>query len=490
MKLSEIKNRIEEKSIAVEKLIQKLDRENQKKLFKNKKTISDLESKISNLDKEISELEIMYNRKQEAEENVKNMMNKARPLVKKYGLAGCAGLVVLTGAGFVYLMNKPLTIDGENTTYRSMIDSYENIEISSDEYTPETYQQYINSLNQAASQENDLFMSDEEKKEYLEAVSKAYDSLEAIPDKSKLHDLLDEAGNYDVSSYTPESVQKFNTEISGIKSIYDDKNATGKEVSDAEKSVKGAYSLLVKAADKNQLIELYETYSDYDLEGYTPASVKRFQGEIQDSKKLIDDQNISQEKVNEQVETMSSIEELLVSKADKESLQVIIDECKTLNEDDYKDGYSALKTTLTAASTVLNNDNASQEEVDSAVTKLEEARSNLVEYVINVYRVNMHARMLSNNSVGNDWSYARYYNNEETHDGFEVTGEPGSTVNVRMKITESDKSPDVGFGDADIVLEDGYSTSFDVTVREDRGRYSGNTAKFEVTVNVTYLRSE
>ena len=557
MNIFKIKKDLEEKLTALDILIDKLERERTKKVFKNKKKISELEERISVLDQEISELQTIYNKKLELEDGAKKAAGKALPIIKKHALKGCAGLAVLTAAGYVYLLNKPIYINGDKTTYRSMIGSYENMEIRSDEYTPETYQEYINALDEAASLENNLFMSDDEKREYLNALSAAYNGLEIRPDKNALHNLINDWQQYDVSAYTPDSVKDYNAVIADVKKIYDDQNATRKEVSAAEKSIKEAYSLLVKMADKDrltelyekysayeldgytpdsadrfrseientkrfiddrnisqdkvdeqtevmlsiedllvetadkgQLIELYEQYSDYDFDGYTPASVQRFQGEVQNSKRLIDDKNVSQDKVDEQTETMLSAGDLLVEKADKGPLQSIIDECNALDRSDYKEGYSDLESAVKSVSKILEDDNASQEDVDSAVSKIREARNNLVKYMVNVYRVNIRAGIKNNNSVGNDWSYTRYYNNESVHDGFEVSGEPGSTVTVGMGITENDKSPDTGYGSADIRLEDGYSTSFDVTVREDRGRYAGNTATFGVTVYVTYLRTE
>ena len=490
MKLPKIKNTIEEKSIALEKLIEKLDREKGKRFFKSKNRINDLEKQISSLDEEITKLETLYNKKLDLEEGAGKIKKRVLPLIRKHALKGCAGLAVLTAGGYMYLANKPLYFEGDQTTYRSMVDSYENMQISSDEYTPETYQKYISILDEASADENDIFMSDAEKLKNLEALSSAYDALEVMPDKTGLRNLLSESDRYDVSAFTPKSVEEYTAALADARSVFDDVNATEKEVSAAETSVNDAYSLLVEAADKNELTELYEKYSDYNFDGYTPASVKRFQNEVENTKRFLDDKNISQAKVDDQVNAMLSIEDLLVEKADKDSLQSITDEYSGLDEADYKEGYPELQKTLSAAEKILKDENASQEDVDAAVLAVEESKNNLVEYTVNVYRVNIRARMENNNSVGNDWSYDRYYNNESVHDGFEVTGEPGSSVNVGMEITENDKSPDIGYGYADIILEDGYTDSFDIIVTEDRGRDSGRTATFSVDVSVTYLRSE
>ena len=400
-------------------------------------------------------------------------------------------------------------------------------------------------------------MSDEEKLAYIDALLSSYDSLEPIPDKTTLLSEINKANEYDISTFTPNSVEDFKSAISKVQVIYEDENATKKEVDDAEADITDAYllltlkadktklvelynkytnysldeytsssiksfdkeiqnakeliddenisqdevdkqvqamksieTLLVEKADKTRLIELYNNYADYSLDEYMPSSIKSFNKEIQNAKELIDDENVSQDKVDKQIQAMESIETLLVEKADKTVLKNLIDECNQLDENNYKTGYDALIAEVKSSSTILSNDNVTQEEVDSAVTRLQSAKNDLSEYVTNVYRINMSARMQSNNHVGNDWSYERYYNNEAVHDGFEVPGEPGSSITVGMAITERDKSPDEGYETVSITLENGYQTSFDIIVSEDMGRYAGNTATFTVTVTVTYLRQE
>ena len=486
-----IKKRIEEKSIVLEGLIQQCDKEKSKLfLFKNDKKISELEKQITALDKEIQELEIKYNAQLELKKSTGTSMSNFAIFAKKHGLKTCIGCAAafMTYCGYLYF--KPMNINGNQITYRSMIESYEDKVINSADYTPETYERYMNDLEDAEARKNDIFMSDEEKLAYVDALLSAYNGLEPIPDKTALLSALNEANKYDISAYTPVSAEVFKSVISEMREIYNDSNATRKEVAEAETSIAAAYRKLILKADKTGLVELYNKYSGFALDDYTPSSVKSFNKEIESTKKLIDDENASQNNVDKQIQTMQSVETLLVKKADTTSLQSLIDECNSLDGSKYKEGYSDLVSEVKLVTPILANADVTQEEVDSVVSRLQTAKSNMVEYVINLYRINMRAVMQSNNHVGNDWSYARYYNGESVHDGFQVSGEPGSSVSVEMEITERDKSPDSNSGTATITLENGYQTSFDITVRENRGRYSGNTATFTVYVTVTYLGRE
>ena len=491
MNVFKIKKEIEEKEIALELLIKQCEKEEEKVfLFKNNKKIDRLRKRIVALDNEIAKLQKSYDHQLEMKESAGKAMRKVAVFTKKNLLKTCIGCAVACTAYYGYLFFKPLNINGEQTTYRSMIKSYENMEVSSSDYTPETYDQYMHDLEEAEAQKNEIFLSDEEKLASIDALLASYDSLEPVPDKTALLSEINKANEYDISTYTPDSVEAFKSVISKMQVIYEDENATKKEVDDAEADITDAYLLLTLKADKTKLVELYNKYADYSPDGYTSLSVKSFNKEIQNAKELIDDENVNQDKVDKQVQEMESIETLLVKKADKTALKNLIDECNQLDKNNYKTGYDELIAVVKSSNTILSNDNVTQEEVDSAVTRLQSAKNDLSEYVTNVYRINMSARIQNNNHVGNEWSYERYCNDEAVHDGFEVSGEPGSSLLVGMKIIERDNSPDEGSENVYITLDDGYQTSFDITVIENRGRYSGNTATFTVTVTVTYLRQE
>lgn len=491
MNISNLKKKIEEKNIALNELVKQHDKELKKFFpFKREKKISEIEKKISALNEEIASLEKSLEGKLEEKKTADQRMNNIASTARRHGWKAGIGIAAVCLAYTGYQPFKPLTVNGVQTTYLSAIQSYENTEVRAADYTPETYERYKHNLEDAGAQKSNLFMSDEEKLKYIGAVSDAYEDLELIPDKTTLLSALNEADKYDISAYTPASAKEFKSAVSEIRAVYNDLNATKKEVTSAEKTLASAYLLLTEKADKTALNELLNQYSGYTLDEYTPSSIKSFNELIQNSEKLADDENASQDTVDKQVQKMQTADTLLVRKADKSSLQSLIDEYSSLNGDNYKSGYDVLKSEVEASASLLSNEDVSQEDVDSAVSRLQTAGSGLVEYSTYVYRVNMRAVQQSNNSVGNEWSYARYYNGISTHDGFEISGNPDTDIWVEMQITENDSYPDVGYGGTTIYLQDGYQTSFDVMVVENRGRYAGNAAIFTVNVSVTFLRRE
>lgn len=555
MNISNLEKKIEEKRIAKDELNKQIEKEQNKFfLFKNDKKISGLNKQIQDLDEEIANLEKTYNSKLEQKEAASKTMSKvggfAKRNVKNASIGFVSACVVYTG----YLYFKPLNVNGEQTTYRAMVESFEDIELNASDYTPETYERFMHNLQEAEAQKSYIFLSDEEKLSYINALSSSYDTLELIPDKTALLAALKKANKYDTSPYIPVSVESFKSEIARMQKIYDDENATGKEVSSAEKVIDDAYkalilkadktklteiykkysdfaldeytpssiknfneqlsllkkviddanalqatvdkevetkanmeSFLVKKADKTKLLEIYNKYTDFPFDQYIPSSVKSFKEQLDSLKKVIDDEDASQAEVDKEAESKASIENYLVKKADKSVLQSLINEFNGLNSDNYKSGFDELKSEVEAVEPLLSNDEVTQEAVNAAVARLQTAKGGLVEYSVYVYRVNMYASETSNNSVGSDWSFDRYVNGQYTHDGFEITSASGGYATVEMLITEHDSVPESGYGSATIALQDGFNTSFNITVVENRGRYSGNVATFTVTVKVAVI---
>ncbi len=97
-----------------------------------------------------------------------------------------------------------------------------------------------------------------------------------------------------------------------------------------------------------------------------------------------------------------------------------------------------------------------------------------------------------NNSVGNDWSIAASIDNKKIYigDSIEISGK--NKITIKAEAVENDKYSDYGSKTTSVNLSD-VSTNkskivtLSVTVTENRGRYSGNTAKwifeFEISKN-------
>ncbi|AIQ63832.1 hypothetical protein PSTEL_12780 [Paenibacillus stellifer] len=99
------------------------------------------------------------------------------------------------------------------------------------------------------------------------------------------------------------------------------------------------------------------------------------------------------------------------------------------------------------------------------------------------------ATLVENNHVGNEWWWGGYVNGKELEEGSSVTLDVSSagTIKLQAEAQELDKIPEEGSKSATVKVSSitsAVTKSLNVTVVENRGRYSGNTAtwKFEFKV--------
>ncbi len=105
-----------------------------------------------------------------------------------------------------------------------------------------------------------------------------------------------------------------------------------------------------------------------------------------------------------------------------------------------------------------------------------------------VYLIETEWKMISNDSVGNEWVKSVRCNGEDWEKKKEIIADLNSAITVNASITERDSVPDHGEGDLKLHLEDGFSASETIYVWENRGRYSGNKAQWELKCTVRLLR--
>lgn len=92
------------------------------------------------------------------------------------------------------------------------------------------------------------------------------------------------------------------------------------------------------------------------------------------------------------------------------------------------------------------------------------------------------------NNIGDEWSYYNEVNGENARNEYAIA--VGDTLSFYSKYTESDDNPDVGearktYTVTEEDLQNGFTVSMDVYVRENAGRNSGQTAHFVVTYTFT-----
>lgn len=96
-------------------------------------------------------------------------------------------------------------------------------------------------------------------------------------------------------------------------------------------------------------------------------------------------------------------------------------------------------------------------------------------------------QLVRNDSVGNEWVTKAYVNGKAIGETVTWEAKPSDTVKLKAYAEEQDKVPDIGTKELAVKLSS-FQTSVDkklnVVVKENRGRYSGNTAEWQFTFKV------
>ena len=111
------------------------------------------------------------------------------------------------------------------------------------------------------------------------------------------------------------------------------------------------------------------------------------------------------------------------------------------------------------------------------------------DYTYGIYQLTFKTRKISNDSVGDDWSFTYTYNGERIKSGYQITQslEIFSFQTIEVEIREDDKIDDVGNGTIRVAICDGGSGKTEITVIEQGGKYDGNTAVWEITCEVKLI---
>ncbi|BCG58445.1 hypothetical protein [Paenibacillus sp. URB8-2] len=100
------------------------------------------------------------------------------------------------------------------------------------------------------------------------------------------------------------------------------------------------------------------------------------------------------------------------------------------------------------------------------------------------------AELVENEHVGNEWWWGGYVNGKELEEGSSVTVSATGSIKLRAEAQEQDKYPEDGFDTVTVKLsslKSSINKTLNVTVTENRGRYSGNTATWRFVFKIEKL---
>ena len=128
-------------------------------------------------------------------------------------------------------------------------------------------------------------------------------------------------------------------------------------------------------------VEMAGNVTEEQLDKVVPAVVTEFNAALEEARAILANDSATQEEVDASFARLSVAMHMLeFLKGDKAELQDLVDSTADLVEGNYtEESWSALQDALTEANTVLNNENAMQEEVDEAYDNLQAAINGLEE---------------------------------------------------------------------------------------------------------------
>ena len=180
-----------------------------------------------------------------------------------------------------------------------------------------------------------------------------------------------------------ESVQKsFDAALENAKTVANNAGATQEEVDAAWKTLLNEiHKLGFVAGDKTELASLIEAANEInaELDRYVEAGKAEFTAALEAAVAVYEDGDAMQAEINEAADDLLNAMLNLRYKADKSILEDVLAEAGKVDANAYTaESYAALQAAVAEANDVYNNENATQEEVDAAVTSVQTAMDNLV----------------------------------------------------------------------------------------------------------------
>lgn len=186
-------------------------------------------------------------------------------------------------------------------------------------------------------------------------------------------------------AYTPASLEALQNAVDEARTVYNKADATQTEVDNAKANVEAKIAALKEKADKSALrLAVKAAEGEAALtDKYTEESIAALQTAIDAANRVLADDNATQAEVDAQVEAVNAAKAALEEKKApvvKEELEkAVADATEVVGATDkYTEAsLAALQSAIDAANEVLQNSDATQDEIDAAVQAVKEARAAL-----------------------------------------------------------------------------------------------------------------
>ena len=200
-------------------------------------------------------------------------------------------------------------------------------------------------------------------------------------DKSELENLINSANALDRNDYTEESWFKLEYELQEASKVLSDENAMQDEINEMSERLKEAIKNLeeAKKVDKSALQDLINRVKETDSSKYIESTWISFENALKNATEILESETSTQVEVNEVYNSLLRAYLSLRLTPDKSLLEGLIKEVEGLDLSKYTTkSVNLMKKELAKARVVLNNKEATEDEVNEAVENLRNAKESLV----------------------------------------------------------------------------------------------------------------
>lgn len=272
----------------------------------------------------------------------------------------------------VYGVNKQLHSDLNNkyNLYKT---------ITNDNYTSTSYANFNKALLEAENALSSRSISDINLIKSMHGLENAHKALTKIAQFDELQEIIKEINQIDKSQYTSKSIQALEDVLKDANNLLINKDATQDEVDEMTQKLIQSKEALIKKANKDVLMSLIEEINQLDENDFTPNSWEILEDVLVRASDIVKDEDVLQNEVDNIVEELNEARDGLMKKADKTTLQKLIEQVEKLDKTEYvADSYQKVIDTKETVQKVLDNENATESQVTEAIETLQKAIDQLV----------------------------------------------------------------------------------------------------------------
>lgn len=277
----------------------------------------------------------------------------------------------------------------------------ENTEKLAEDYTPDSWAEFDSAMKEAkAVLDNETAdqAAVDAARELLQAAVSGLEEVKPQPaDKTELQALYDQNADKAAEDYTPDSYALFDGAMKAAKEVLDLETATQDDVDQVLQTLRDAIAQLKDAGSQEDMKEalrlLYEANITREEGKYTPESWNVFAEAMDEAKRVLDDPQAVQEQVDQAKDALqSAIDGLIIKEpvpeVNKTALKNLYHANTGKDQSKYTpDSWTAFANAMNQAEAVLNDNEATQEQVDAAYGELEKAAAGLTHIPAPVVKV-------------------------------------------------------------------------------------------------------